>query len=253
MKRILLLGLLGLAGCATTGGPVSAPTPPPRQELILSGSIDGVDFTGVGIGSAAKNHNIVITSPVDVNYFQLQSCHRSEQYPDFITTGWFNNNHSKQVSYNEADTIEDTGDCIVRFCAFSKTVGAPPAACGMLDFHNPKYVLPGENICNGVNGNFTGTAFCHTQIGLIERIKFPVPVQVAPQITPPANDPLNRVPYWITNQCVGKFIDSQQTLWQYQMPSQECVVIFDEIEKPHRRAKLTVVPYDTPVYYGGSK
>lgn len=243
---LLFISVFFFTGCATGG--VSSVAPPIKYELTLKGSIDGHDFQGIAVGSSAHHHDIIITSAVSVNYFTVQSCHRSVQFPDFIDIGWFDNGKSKQWSYDEAPTIEDTGDCILRFCAFSKTVGSPPVACSIVDFKSDKYMLPGENICNGADGDTTGTALCHTQVGLLERFRFPVSVVVAPQVVDPQG---KAAPYWIKDQCQGKFLDATQTLFEYQVPSNECVIIFMEKAKPHRRAKLTVIPYDQPQYPGG--
>lgn len=250
---ILLLCVLleCLLGCATQQSS-APPAPPVRRELILTGTIDGAKFEGVGIGSPATTHSMNVQSPVAVNYFTVQSCHRSVQFTDIIKVPWYawhTDSKGFDWTYDEAPTIEDGGDCILRFCAFSKQVGAPPSACAIIDFHSNKYVLPGENICNGVHGPASGTAICHTQTGLKERFRFKGPVVIAPQQV----DPIGKnAPYWISGQCVGKFIDKEQTLWEYTVPSDECVVIFMETDKPHRRAKLTVIPFNTPVYYGGN-
>jgi hypothetical protein len=233
-------------GCTSTA-PV--PTPPaPKYELTLTGSIDGVPFQGVGVGSTASHHDMVISSAISVNYFTVESCHRSLQFSDVISIGWLGTGHQSYAwSYDEAPTIEDTGDCILRFCAFSKAVGSAPSACAIVDFHSPRFILPGQNICNGVNGSTSGTAICHTQVGLIERFQFPVPVVQAPQIVDPTG---KTSPYWITNQCQGTFLDAAQTLWEYKMPAAECVAIFMEKALPNRMAKLTVIPYDQAQYQG---
>lgn len=239
-----------LAGCGTS--PVSnAPTVQPKYELMLSGTIDGVKFQGVGVGNDAPRHSMVIKSNVAVNYFTMQSCHRSIQFDDVIVVPWYDwSQDSKSFSweYNEASTIEDTGNCILRFCAFSKTVGSPPVACAIVDFKNKKYSLPSKNICNGQNGDATGTSICHTQVGLLERMRFPGPVVIAPQVVDPTS---KTAPYWITTECVGKFLDDAQTLFEYQVPDHECAILFMEKSLPHRESKLTVIPYDTARYPGG--
>ena len=247
MKFAVGLISLFLISCASLPNlPFLTEAIPPsnlQHQLILRGKIDGIPFVGTGIGSDAKRHELLVTSPVTVNYFTMQSCHRSEQFPDFIEKGWFDKKKTKLIIYEEAPQIEDTGDCILRLCAFSRELGAPPAACAVIDFKSPKYTLPGENICNGAVEKTTGTSICHTQVGLIERFRFPVPVVTAPSTTPDG--------VLIKGQCQGKFIDTQNTLWEYRIPKEECTIIFMERAKPHRRAKLTVIPYDVPAYYGG--
>lgn len=246
--RFLIASFLFIAGCTTVQpAQVSQPT----YQLLLTGAIDGIPFQGVGVGSASSHHDIMIQSSIAVDYFTVQTCHRSVQFNGVIKVPWYdwsNDNKSFTWSYDESPTIEDSGDCILRFCAFSNTVGQAPVACAIVDFKSSKYLLPGKNICNGAVGNASGTALCHTQVGLLERFQFSEGVGVAPQIVDPT---AQAAPYWITNQCVGSFLDDAQTLFQYQMPQKECVIIFDTKKAPHRRAKLTVIPYDLPKYSPG--
>lgn len=248
MFKFLWAPLVALffAGCQTAQ-PSSAASAQARYQLLLGGSVDGKPYSGIAIGSAARHHEMVITSAVSVNYFTVQSCHRSVQFSDVIDIGWFDSNKSFAWSYDEAPTIEDTGDCLLRFCAFSKTVGSPPVACSVVDFKSVKYQLPSENICNGADGMALGTSLCTTQVGLLERMRFKGPVVVAPQ-TVSAD---GKSSYWITGQCQGKFLDDAQTLFEYQVPPAECTVIFMEKAPPYRRAKLTVLPYDQAKYNGG--
>lgn len=249
---LIAISLLLPSGCASTGTTTTV-APLPKYKLLLSGTMDGIPFQGVGVGSADKSHTMTIESPIAVNYFTMQSCHRSLQFVDVIEVDWYDwskDNKSFTWTYAEAPTIEDTGDCILRFCAFSKSVGSPPVSCAIIDYRNPKYSLPSKDICDGEVGNALGTAMCHTQIGLIERMKFAGPVIVAPQVVDPTG---KTAPYWINDQCQGKFLDADQTLFEYRVPSNECVVIFMEKAQPHRKAKLTVIPYDTAQYpLGGS-
>lgn len=235
---VFLAAFLNLiCGCSAVPA-TSAPTANPIYQLVLGGSLDGVAFSGTAIGSSVPSHVISISSNVDVNMFTAQTCHRSLSFPDVISQGWITKNRTYKWSYKESPGIEDTGDCILRLCAYSKTVGALPVSCAAIDFKAGRYILPGENICNGADGITTGTATCHSLMGLTERVKFPIPVTVAAGNLP--------------NQCLGSFIDTPtNSIWEYQIPKNECVVIFMEIGKPHRRSKLTVIPYDTPSYLGG--
>lgn len=246
MPLIFILIALLLNGCTTGSGPVQ-PTKPPKYELTLSGTLDGSAFTGIAVGSAAKSHRITISSSVDVNLFTVKTCHRSIKFEDVIATNWITPNRSYSWTYNQAPTIEDTGECIARFCAFSKEVGSQPSSCAVIDFKSDRYQLPGENICNGDDGQTSGTALCHTQVGLVERFRFKVPVLVAP----PKTDPTGQAPpSLLPGECQGKFIDEAQTIWEYQVPTDECVVVFMERGPPYRRAKLSVIPYNQTQYSG---
>lgn len=237
-----------LTGCTNTAQPLAAPAP--KYQLTLAGTIDGVGFQGIAVGSDDTSHDIKITSSVPVNYFTMQSCHRSIQFTDVIKDRWYDwSDDSKSFTwtYSQAPTIEDTGDCLLRFCAFSNKVGQAPVSCAIVDFRSPRYTLGGTNICNGATGKTSGTAICHTQVGLLERFQFGEPVVMAPMQQPSDQ---TKDPYWITNQCPGRFLDANQTLFEYQMPKNECVVIFDTKAQPHRRAKLTAIPFDLPKYVG---
>jgi hypothetical protein len=244
-----------VSGCSTTGVQGTA-EPKPRYELTLTGTLDGAPFQGIAVGSSNTSHSIQITSSVDINLFTAKTCHRSMKFEDVIQTNWITPKRSYSWSYAEAPTIEDTGNCLIKICAFSKEVGAEPSSCAMMDFKSDRYVLPGENICNGELGATTGTAICHTQVGLIERYRFKTPVMVAPNVvdsTVTLAPNTKATPSLIKNQCDGKFLDDNQTLFEYRVPASDCEVIFMERALPHREAKLTVIPYDMPQYSGALK
>lgn len=236
-----------MLGCASSGS--SIPSTSPKFELTLSGTLDGGEFTGIGMGDAKRKHLITISSRDDINYFIAQSCHRFEKREDVIDQDWFPNTKTWSYQFTEAPTLEDTGDCPLRICEYSKTVGAPPVQCAVIDFQNPKYSLPAENICNGSDATNHGKSLCHTKVGLIERIRFAEAVGVAdPLSAAEGADP--KVKYLIKDQCEGHFIDEESRIWQYVMPENECYVIFYQLAKPHALAKLTVIPFNTPLYKG---
>lgn len=223
VKRLMgaIAPLLFLLGC--TNQQASTVVSPVVYEADLFGTFDGYGFKGVGVGIPATSHDIKINSPTDVNVMTIQTCHRFEHYEDVIKTGWFQPNRGFEYIYNEAPGIEDNGTCILRLGAFSKEVGAGEAY-GILIFHNSKYNLPAENICNGVDGGANGTSICQTQSGLLERIKFSSEVTVAR----PKTDGTG-----LDGQCQGKFIDP--TTFEYIMPLGECVIEFMEKNMPYRK------------------
>jgi hypothetical protein len=252
IKKILgaiLLPLFFSAGCSTA--PATATNTVQTFELTLKGELDGQAFQGIALGSTGSSHDIKISSRNDINYFIAKTCHRSDKKEDVITQGWIKETQSWSYDFEEAPTLEDTGDCPLRICEYSKTVGAPPVQCAVIDFLNSKYSLPAENICNGADGITHGKNICHTQTGLVERIRFKEPVIIADPLPTPQGGDSTQI-YLIQDQCAGKFIDPNQTVWQYVMPQKECYVVFDTLAKPHRRAKLTVIPYNIPLYSGGN-
>lgn len=242
MRLSVLLFILFGAGC--TGG-VSLPSQPPPivNDLDLHGTIDGVPWDGIAVGSAASTHDIKIESKVDVNYMRIISCHRFEQYADVIKTGWFQTNRGFEYQYRESPGVEDTGLCVLRLQAYTKDVdsdGNPVgSAFGLMLFHNQQFTLAGQNICNGADGAITGTSICKSMSGLVERLKFKSQVVVAHPFPdgsglPPA--------------CAGEFIDAQT--WEYKMPAGECITVFMSTARPHEFAIHMAYGFNHSPYRG---
>lgn len=222
---LVALVLLFLFGCGSI--PVDINANAPVYRLDLYGTLDDAEWEGIAVGSAAKNHTIEINSKTDVNLMRIISCHRFESFPDAIETGWFQKNRGFEYEYNQAPGIEDTGFCVLRLQAFTKEIksdGSPVgSAYGVMLFHNDKFTLPGENICNGADGGTAGTSICQSMNGLIQQLRFRE--MVISSDKPPEGT-------GVPQPCEGKFIDAYT--WQYKMPVGECVVIFASVSKPHK-------------------
>lgn len=231
-----------LTSCSNSSLPNISQTP--VQDLDLSGTLDGVPWDGIAVGADWQTHDIKIESKTDVNYFRIISCHRFEQYPDVIKTGWFRPNRGYEYTYTEAPGIEDNGLCILRLQAFTKQVdsnGQPvSSAFGLMLFHNKEFTLPVENICNGSDGQASGTSICKSMAGLVQRLKFKAQVITAQLPTDP-NSP---------KPCVGKFIDAQT--WEYSTPAGECMVVFASTDRPHKLAVHLSFGFTTSPYRGGN-
>lgn len=247
---ILAISCSSLTGCAGFGlsGPATnAKTDSPVYEMTLSGQLDSNDFSGVAIGNADPHHTIVIKSNTDVDMFTVKTCHRSVDVTEAIKYnklfGWIQPKRSFQFEYTQAPGIEDNGICPMELCSYSKTVGQLPVDCAMIFFHNPKFAMPTQNICNGSSGNASGTMACKSQMGLIERVQFPTTTFTAPtQLQSDGSQAL------IPGQCVGEFINAQQTIFQYQVPTTKCSVEFLERGNPPLKAILTVIPFNAHPY-----
>lgn len=239
-----------MTNCSSTGIVTSPATPAPIYQLTLKGMLDGVDFTGFITGSKAPTHTITIASSDTIPYVIEKTCTRSIMHEKVISQGWFSSSKQWSYTYTESPTLEDTGSCPLRLCAYSSTVGAPPVQCAFIDFKNDLFQMPARNLCNGGNFENLGKMICHTQVGLQERVQFTEPMQIAPPLPQPVSQPAGT--YWIANQCQGSFIDSSNMLFQYFVPTKECYLVFDTLKAPHRLSKLTVIPYDTPLPTGGN-
>lgn len=221
----LLFFMLSVQGC--TGAPADSKANATVYELDIYGTLDGVPFDGIAMGSNAKTHTIKIESKTDVNEMVIQSNARYLHFPDAIQTGWFKASRGFLYSYSEVPGIEDTGYSVLRLSAFSKEIksdGSPVgAAYGLVLFHSEKFSLAGENICNTADGQTRGASICQNREGLTARLRFKTQVVVAR----PKSDGTGPV----ANQCQGTFVDAYT--WQYQLPLGECVIEFMQTAKPH--------------------
>lgn len=219
LGAIFALFFASCAGVGVTSGPSTSVI----YEADLFGSVDGIPFQGVFVGQSQPSHTFVIQSKTDVNVMTIQSCHRYLHFEDVIKTGWFRANRGFQTSFDAAPEIETTGYCVIRLAAYSKQVGAGEAY-GIGIFKNEKFDLPAINICNGAEGQTSGSSVCQTMAGLVERLKFPGQVVTAR----PLPDGSGLIP----QMCKGKLIDA--TTFEYEMPQGECIIAFGEVAKPHR-------------------
>lgn len=239
LKKILPVGLLTgfFLGCASSGSLLPS-SPPPVFELDLSGTLDGVQWSGTAVGEDFQKHDIKIQSKTDVNYMTIQSCHRFEKYEDVIKTGWFKSNRGFEYIYSESPGLEDTGFCVLRLAAFSKQVGAGEAY-GIMLFHNRKFQLWSENICNGADQPVTGSGMCQSMSGLVQHIKF------KSQVVTAGNGPDGNA---IPGQCNGKFIDANT--FEYTVPTGECIAVFMTTAQPHQFGIYLVYGFDKSQYRG---
>lgn len=236
----LVVIFIFLTGCMTVPGAASSQSP--IYKLDLFGELDGVPWSeGIAVGSSAPSHTIQIESKTDVNLMRIISCHRFESFPDAIKTGWFRPNRGFEYDFNEAPGIEDNGVCLLRLQAFTKELksdGSPVgSAYGIMLFHNNNFTLPAENICNGADGQTTGTSICQSMNGLVQRIRFKTQVIVADDPPDGSNIP---------KACKGTFVDAYT--FQYETPLGECVAVFASLSTPHQYAIHAVYGFSNDQY-----
>lgn len=243
--RQTALALLGPLLLSCTGSGIALPQAQPArvQDLDLSGVVNGRAWDGLSIAPAGTALDISIQSKTDINEFRIITCHRFIKAEDVLTTGWFRPNRGYEFTLNLAPGIEDTGQCPIRFQAYSKELdkdGNPVgSAFGILLPKNDKYQLMADNICNGAQGISTGTSVCKTMAALVERIKFNEQVIAARS---------ENIPDGMPKPCQGKFIDANT--WEYVAPLGECAVEFAATAPPHKRHLLFVFGFDSVVYRG---
>lgn len=230
---LLVLAVLNI-GCSPTVTSAQAPLGAQTvNKYDMYGSINQTDFRGVGVVPQAKQYGILVSSRSDVNLISIQTCHRSFSQEDVITTGWFSPNHGFKYVFTPAPGIEDTGSCLIRIGSYNKEVGGQNA-WAVIDIATPDTQLPAVSYCDGSQTSGTVT-MCQTHAGLVERLVFETPVVTAEKSLPEG--------------CKGALLDGGK-IWEYEQPLGECVVIFMEKDKPHRRHRHTTEGFNNVLYRG---
>lgn len=228
-----VMALIFIAFITSLGGCTKAPNLMSAQSSIvyqydLSGKINGQSFSGVGVIPFAKLYDMRIESEDSVDLLTVTSCHRDFSAQAVIKQGWFNSKKGYDYVFSPAPGLEDSGSCLVRIGVYSSSVGGQ-SGWAVLDFENPDTTLPAENICNGSDVKVRGVSMCQSKAGLLQVLKFDVPVEVAVDKLEP--------------RCAGQMSVDGST-WNYYMAQGECVLQFREISPPRRKHRHTTVGYN---------
>lgn len=218
--------LVSLGGCSQA--PLqSALTSGTVYQYDLSVKVNNQQFVGVGVVPTAQSYELKIESQDSVDLVTVTTCHRDFSAQAVISQGWFKQKKGYSYTFVPALGLEDRGSCLLRVGMYSKDVGGQ-TGWAILDFDNGDTSLPAQNICNGSSSTTKGTSICQSKAGLIQILRFDVPVEVA-------TDKLE-------SKCIGQMsMDSGS--WTYQIGSGECVIEFREIGGTHRKHRHTTVGY----------
>jgi hypothetical protein len=220
----------GLFGCANIPGPF--PINVPQADVVykydMSGTVNGVNFNGVGVIPYSKDYTFNVSSREDIDLLTITSCHRDFAVESAVKTNWLNPKRTYAYWYVPAFGIEDAGPCLVRFGSYNKGVGGQNA-WAIIDFETPEAKLPADNYCDVEAFAENGVTICQSKIGLLQKLVFKTPVRLA----------LDQ----ISDQCKIQ-VPADNMTWEYKIPKGECVYAFHEIAAPHRIHRHTTVGYN---------
>lgn len=224
---ILVFFCLLVLGCSSLGQLSGTTTPPPAPNVTykfdIKGTVNGVAFDGVGVVPYSTDYQMNIVSRVDVDMLLINSCHRSIQFPSAIELGWFDKKRGFAYDF-QPNEMENNGSCLVKISSLNKDSNTENA-WAILDFQTPESTLPSTQQCNGDYSSSTGVSICQSKTGLVESIKFTVPVEMASSAPCP-------------------FTTKDNYSWKYQIADGVCVVDFHEIASPHRKHRHTSVGFN---------
>lgn len=237
MKFLIILPMLFLLGCASTptqstNDALAAAQKGAVYKYDMSGTVNGTQFTGVGVIPYADKYSMQFVSPVNVDLLSIASCHRDWTAESVATIGWFRSKVGYSYQYDPSLGIENTGSCLVRIGAYNRDKGQN--VWGIIDFENPGRTLPATSFCNGNMQKFNGVSICQSKVGLIQRIVFDSPVMQDVKA--------------LDSKCVMSSKD--QKVWEYQLPVGECVIEFKETIPPYRLHRHTTVAYTDVIIRG---
>lgn len=168
---------------AFTSNPRQKATEVPLYEHYradLEFSVNEKEFDGVGTITLDVPTKIKIESQINLDRVTVETCGRSHVCSNtkpcidaFDISGGFFGGTGKKMTYTYIPA-EHEKECSIYVEAWDKDV---LAAWGYLGFIPKENKLPAQVICNGETKNYTGHAVCQSKIGILQRVRFAVPVR----------------------------------------------------------------------------
>lgn len=228
-KTLTLFFILALAGACTPNEQTPTITSEVfyKRDMILE--VGGVRGEGAIVVPLKSVVPFYVTARGDLNLFTLTTCHREETAEDAgnVTerTGWlFKRTITKkrEVKFDFKPTlIESQGGCPIQLGGYEEQKGRH--SWGLVDFETPEATLPAILECNGQVVSAKGVSVCQSRVGLIQSIKFSVPVKVSPDA-----------------ECgLGK---TEGDVFEFPIPRGQCVFAFMSADQKIHR--LTTLGYE---------
>lgn len=222
----LFVTCLLLTSCASLNPSVpSLQSKDVAYNYDLKGTVNGVEFDGVGVIPAASIYTMAITSRVDVDLLTISSCHHDFHQESAIQVGWLKPKRSFTYNYTPNPDIENTS-CLVRIGSYNKA--QQQNAWGIIDFETPDSTLPATNLCNGQTILSNGVSICQARTSSIQELKFPTPVEMSTRVKAGCTMPT----------------PVDKMTWLYEQPAGECVIYFRELTGSKRLHRHTTIGYD---------
>lgn len=219
MEKIIILSLFLFLSCITNKNEKAEPSIYYKRDIQMN--INGFDFDGTGVVKKSDKYKFKIKAKGNLDLFIMATCHREITSESAWTKKLFVD--KKEASF-EFIPNEIEFDCPLNLLGAEIIKGRH--SWGFVDFESNEYILPAINICNGEKINSNGVSVCQSKQGLIEEIRFEVEVFVSP----------------VEQEC-QTFLSNSGNIFKYNIPENECVYLFVEKQKPHRKHKLSTIGY----------
>lgn len=210
----VMYSLVTLIGCATGTGQRLDPNYFYKRDMGLQ--VNGKVVRGAMVVPENVGYNFKVTSPGDMDLFTLTTCHREIAHEKV----------GKKTNFRigRMAGIENKGSCPVRLAGYDKDRGKH--SWGFVDFRSHNETLWAFLKCNGSVRSAQGVSVCQSRAGLIQEIRFPVPVD-----------------YVENKQCPDMKSEDGKT-FQYKMPKGLCVYAFKEKGPKGRNHRHTTLGYE---------
>jgi len=134
-------------------------------------SVNEYKVPGVAILPRADKYTIKLKSFPKINFGTLTTCHREVNF--------WNDKNEIVLEYTPIKGIEDS-NCDVSIMVAQKGDNQNLFAWGHISFEDPQYKLKAQLSCNGIQEERIGQTICKFKKGLIQQIKFGLPVEINP-------------------------------------------------------------------------
>jgi hypothetical protein len=135
------------------------------------------EFEGAGVLPRADSYKIEIKAKGKLDLLTISSCHR-EFSAEKVSGGIFSDGRSYKYEYRPVPGIEDTRMCPLDIGGYEEAKGRHSWA--FIDFVTKEATLQASVLCNGALQPPGVVTVCQSKAGLIQVIRFPVPVVVSP-------------------------------------------------------------------------
>jgi hypothetical protein len=229
LEEYLVIGLIGWyalsvalllalgSGCATVSESLKDTTFY-RRDIELK--VNGQKARGAVVVPKADRYVIEGEVKGGFDFLIVRSCHR-----EFTAE---NEGGSFKYVYEPRPGIEDNRACPLEIRGAEKGKGRH--SFGFIDFQNARDALGALLSCNGEVKEFHGVSVCQSPAGLIQKIRFPVPVLVqGGNADCKIPEPPNGLEF------------------EFKTPLRQCLFMFMEKQSPHRTHRMMTLGYEAQV------
>jgi len=216
----LIVFLLLFVGCESAPNPISAEAFFKRDIKITEG---GKTYYGVAVLPSKSRYVLDLEFSGGLDLFTLTDCHQQISREKAGAGGIFGSRNN-EIRIEYVNNFAQGTYCPIMIGGYEAVKGRH--SWGFIDVQTPGETLKAEVECNGSTQTYTGVSVCQSFEGLLQRIKFGVPVTVSKQST---CEPLDSGD--------GKRFD-------FPISAGRCVYAFMEASGERRKHRLTTLGYE---------